>query len=533
MVKTIRALRELIVWEMEDKGIPSISYVLVDGDDVSVEHLGEGVGAGAYFRVGSCTKMITALAVAQLVARGLLELDADVTAYMPDFRPPNPFARPGKEGTGITLRRVLSHTAGLVREPGVGHYMDGSSPPLRETIESIKDIPLKYDPEANSFHYSNAGFALLGYLVEEVSGVEYVGYVQENLLGPVGMREAAFSLTEEVRKRLAPAWMWNLEGDFPAPVFDLGSVPAGNLYATLDDMAAFMRALLRKSIPGIGEEILGSMWEPAVPTGRGGHWGLGFAVGELRGFRWVGHGGAVYGYATQLMVLPDAGIGACVVSTIDASNVVAGRIARYALELLLAEKGLGPVPPSPARPSPLAPEHLASLPGTYRDPGSGELVEVLERKGKLYLLGDGVPLRLRPREGRAFLVDGRVFGPGSAYPHLEVEFSHGDPAPALTWKGRVWERVPRPEPRIPPPELLPHLGEYGPDFNPARIFYEGGKLRCLMEYFYTHTLEPLGEGRYRMHGLLYEDEVLVLVLGARDGEGRPGIMVGPMFLPRR
>ncbi len=122
MGKLIEKLRELVAFELEDKKIPSISYVLVDREGiVSLEHLSrEGrLPEDAVFRVGSCTKMLTALTVMQLAERGLLDLDTEVSQYLPDFRPPNPFSRSGE--TGVTSRRVLSHTAGLVREPGVGH----------------------------------------------------------------------------------------------------------------------------------------------------------------------------------------------------------------------------------------------------------------------------------------------------------------------------------------------------------------------------------------------------------------------------
>jgi D-alanyl-D-alanine dipeptidase len=75
------------------------------------------------------------------------------------------------------------------------------------------------------------------------------------------------------------------------------------------------------------------------------------------------------------------------------------------------------------------------------------------------------------------------------------------------------------------------LGEYGPDFNVTYLSYSHGKLLCLIEYFCTHTCEPIDRDRFRMHGILYEEEVLEL--GAVDETGRQGIRVGPMFLERR
>jgi D-alanyl-D-alanine dipeptidase len=82
-----------------------------------------------------------------------------------------------------------------------------------------------------------------------------------------------------------------------------------------------------------------------------------------------------------------------------------------------------------------------------------------------------------------------------------------------------------------PDALAPHLGEYGPDSDVTRLFYDAGGLKCLIEYFYTHSLEALSPGAYRMHGLLYEDEQLEL--GVRNEDGQTGIRIGPMFLERR
>ncbi|MGC9529100.1 MAG: serine hydrolase domain-containing protein [Candidatus Bipolaricaulaceae bacterium] len=538
-----RRLNELAEREIEDKQIPSISYALVAGEELwDVDHVAgstqQRLGERTVFRVGSCSKMFTALALMRLAEQGRVELDAEVAAYIPGFRLPNPFAVAHDPQAGVTLRKLLSHTSGLVREPAVGHYLDDSRPPLAATVDSLRAAPLKEDPVAGVFRYSNAGFAVVGRVVEQVSGEEFTAHAREHLLDPLGMKDSAFALTPQAARDLAPARMWSFAGDFPAPVFDLGGAPAGNLYATLPDMAAFVQALLRGGSTDEGRRIvqpstLQAMWEPVGAHGKLTY-GLGFAVGEVDGWRAVGHGGAVYGFATQCLLLPEARVGVVVCSTLDATNVVASRIGQYALRLLLAPTGQGQVPPPPPPARPVEPAHLAALPGWYRNRATAEVAEVVAKEGKLYLMGDGLPLRIQPRSRWEFLVDGRVFGPGSDYPHLEVSFSPPRPngrCPTLRWRAGTWERIPQPAPEAPPPQLAPHIGEYGPDFNVAHISYESGRPRCLVEYFYSHTLEEVAPATYKMHGLLYEDETLSL--GARDERGRPGIRIGPMFLRRR
>src|SRR6185295_20408541 len=96
--------------------------------------------ADSVYRVGSVSKLFTDLCVMRLVAEGKLDLDADVRKYLPDFAPHNPFDVP------ITLRRLMSHQAGLVRESPVGHYFDDTSPSLAATIASLNSTTLVYKP---------------------------------------------------------------------------------------------------------------------------------------------------------------------------------------------------------------------------------------------------------------------------------------------------------------------------------------------------------------------------------------------------
>src|SRR5262245_42823425 len=123
-----QALTRLIEHEIADKQLPALSIALVD-DQAVVWARGFGMAdpaakrpadVGTVYRVGSVSKLFTDLAVMRLVEAGKLDLDAPVTTYLPDFTPKNPFKKP------ITLRLLMSHRAGLVREPPVGNYFDDS-----------------------------------------------------------------------------------------------------------------------------------------------------------------------------------------------------------------------------------------------------------------------------------------------------------------------------------------------------------------------------------------------------------------------
>ena len=543
------ALEEFIAHEVEDKAIPSISYALVDRDQLLAtghvvrSDLGHRLDGHSIFRIGSLTKMFTAICIMQMAAKGMLDIDADVSAYIPGFKPVNPFA--GKEsgpfGPQVSLRKLMSHTAGLVREPKAGHYLDDRRPPLDVTVEGLKTSVLKEDPSAGIMRYSNAGIAVVGAVLERVAGMTYTDYVTQNILKPLHMDESSSGLSPDLLKALAPANMWDIDGDSPAPVFNLGGSPAGNIFATAPDMAKFAICMLRGGFTPEGQSIISpaaleEMWTVVGrrPAGSGGilnGYGLGFGIGNVDGWKSIGHGGAVYGYATQMAALPHAGLAALIFSTLDFTNQIGGRLAHRALQLALAARNMG-APPRPAIKHPALTEtHMATMPGFYQAADGSESVELRAKGGRLYLMGEGVPLEIKHRGGDDFTIDGRVYGPEAEYEHLDLSFeAAGGGAPVLRWKGKAWSRRNALRDDA-PEELRPHLGVYGPDFNPTHMFYADGELKCLIEYFCTHSCEPLGDGTYRMHGILYEGETLELA--ARDDEGRVGIRVGPMFLVRR
>ena len=422
--EAIELFEDLIRHEVEDKAIPSISYALVDRDGLIVDghiqrsDLSYPMRPETCFRIGSITKSFTSMAIMQLVERGKLDLDADVATYLPGFHPINPFAATpsGPHGTTVTLRKLMSHTAGIVREPKSGHYLDDKRPPLEDTVAELAVSTLKLDPSAGVMQYSNAGIAVVGRVIEVISGLEYSDYVTRYILTPLGMTETSSGMAPGIRARLAPADMWTLAGDSPAPVFDLGGSPAGNIFSTTGDMARYAQCLLRGGFapdgtPVISPASLREMWTPVGQRMAHGKvingYGLCYGVGSMDGWPTAGHGGAVYGYASQMILLPTAGLGVLIFATLDFANQIGTRLAHDGLRIALAERKMGKRPERVQSPPPITAADLANLPGNYQNDTTGEVVEVKAQGGKLYLMGDGVPLQIRPAGGNSFVIDGQ------------------------------------------------------------------------------------------------------------------------------
>ena len=146
--QAIEQLERQIKYELADKQITALSIALVD-DQQLVWSAGFGYAdpateasakSGTIYRVGSVSKLFTDVAIMRLVEQGRIDLDAPVTKYLPEFRPRSPFE------TEITLRMLMAHRAGLVREPPVGNYFVPDQPTLAATVQSLNDTDLIYEP---------------------------------------------------------------------------------------------------------------------------------------------------------------------------------------------------------------------------------------------------------------------------------------------------------------------------------------------------------------------------------------------------
>ena len=529
--EAVEHVRAYLRGMMDIHGLPAVSVALVDDQDVV---WAEGFGlarpsdsipatANTIYRVGSVSKLFTDLAVMQLVERDQLDLDAPIQDYLPDFGPENPW------GVPITLRQLMSHRAGLVREPPVGNYFEDTEPTIGATVRSLANTALVYEPETRT-KYSNAGIAAVGYVLEEMQGEDFAGYLQRSVLAPWGMRSTSFEPNETVRERLASAVMWTLDHrEFPAPTFELGMAPAGSMYSTVLDLGRFMSALFAGGAgPGgtvVSQETLETMWTPQfAEAGATTGYGIGFGIGELDGRREVGHGGAIYGFATELAALPDERLGVVVVTSMDFANNVAGRIATMALRSALAARD-GAELPEYALSVPIDPSLAERLEGRYRRADGSASFDLLERAERLYLDPVAGGARMEIRVVGDTLVADDVVGTGPRYLPTDVG--------VRTPGGEEFVRTGFARPRPPPDRWRDLIGEYGWDHNTLYVLEKDGQLNALIEWAFRYPLEEEGPDRFRFPERgLYDGESLVF---ERDPDGSVVrvVLAGSVVFERR
>jgi len=378
--------------------------------------------------------------------------------------------------------------------------------------------------------YSNAAIATVGFVLEETQKQPFARYLWRTLLDPLGMKRSGFEPDPAVTKDLAQALMWSYPGrEFPAPTFELGMAPAGSMYTNVLDLGHFLNVLFAGGKGPHGQivkpETLEQMWtlqfvkkddkkekdkekkeekEKEKEPKEG--FGLGFYLSELDGHKSIGHGGAIYGFATQLQALPKEKLGVVVVASRDVANGVTNHIAKVALQQMLAAKEGKPLP-AIEETMPIPIDKARTLAGHYK---SGErTLDLLERDGHLWALPGrgGYRLELRALGDHLVVDDQMEYG-------LKIEVRDDK----LKIGDKTYERVPTTKPEPCPEKWRGLLGEYGWDHNTLVILERDGKLNALIEWFFLYPLEEVSATEFKFpdYGLYVGEKLLF----TRDDRGR-------------
>jgi CubicO group peptidase (beta-lactamase class C family) len=317
------------------------------GEGVADIAAGTPIDQDTVFRIASVTKTITTIAVMQLQEQGLVDLDAPASDYLKAYRliPARPGFRPA------TLRHLLTHTAGVraVRQPsdllrptlGWGTRAGRPVPPLAGYYRGGLHVDVE---PGTKWAYSNHGFATLGQIVEDVSGIPLGRYLRERVFGPLGMDHSDLTRTRRVRPRLATGYLLRSRG--LRAVTDREVVPAGggSVYSTTGDMARYTAALLGGGTNEHGRVLrpatVASMFEPSYqPDPRIPGMGLGFFRGQAGPHPIVGHDGIWPGFHSALILAPGQHTGVVAFantgpfSPLAAAGPVAGAVLRSVLGL--------------------------------------------------------------------------------------------------------------------------------------------------------------------------------------------------------
>ncbi|MRR24303.1 class A beta-lactamase-related serine hydrolase, partial [bacterium] len=225
--------------ELAGMHVSNASYAVFGRDSIifldSLSTAETGCTADSPFLIGSITKVFTAVAVMQLCEEGKADLDRPVSDYVPDFRISQRF--PGSDP--ITLRAILTHHAGIPSD----NYLHKFSKKETDFNNLLDFLNTQYTcyPVGEISAYSNLGYALLGMVIERVSGIKYEEYISRNIFDPLGMKSSGFYSDYDSQKHLSTAFDGTGNRATELPLYDK---PAGAIYSTVNDMIRFGRSFI-------------------------------------------------------------------------------------------------------------------------------------------------------------------------------------------------------------------------------------------------------------------------------------------------
>ena len=302
---------------LNSKGIVGATIVLVQGD--SIIHKG-GYGIenittkssinpdNSVFTVASISKTFVATAIMQLYEQGKVELDIDVNSYLTSLQIQYPFGKP------VTLRHLLTHTGGFdERNLAVKVHTKEELISLKEHLQTR--MPPQIRAAGEAFDYSNYGYALLGLVVENVSGSPFTDYVSTHITEPLQMELSGFDHNAKAESQMVTSYLQKNGSLTGYGKYYSLNYPAGGFHSTALDMSHYLRMYLNdgafQNRQILQPSTIETMWKDVYQNQKESYngWGLGYEMYTWRGKKIMGHGGDILGFATDMRFIPEDDIG--------------------------------------------------------------------------------------------------------------------------------------------------------------------------------------------------------------------------------
>ncbi|MFJ1647316.1 serine hydrolase domain-containing protein [Streptomyces sp. NPDC088258] len=312
---------------------------------------GRSPDSGTQYRIGSITKIFTAVLVFRLRDEGLLDLNDPLERHLP--------------GTGVgevTVAQLLGHSAGLSAE-SPAPWWERTPGVLRPGLADVLGERPMLHPAGRRHHYSNTGYTLLGSLVEAVRGASWEETLRHEVLGPLAMdRTGAQPVAPYARGWAVHPWA---DVVLPEPAQDLGLMaPAGQLWSTAADLCRFAMFLIEGDPSVLSAASVEELRTPSVPAGAGewdGTYGLGVQLAHRGGRTLIGHTGSLPGFVACLWASVEDRVAA-----VALANVTSGpQIGAVAADLVGIVADAEPRMPGPWTPMSEVDQELLALTGLW------------------------------------------------------------------------------------------------------------------------------------------------------------------------
>lgn len=285
--------------EMAKQKIPGLALVVIkDGKTVKQGNYGMAnvelnvpVTGDTVFKIASISKPMLAMGILQLAEQGKLNIDDKVSKHFTDAP---------ATWNAITLRHLLSHTSGIVREaPGFnGSLIQADA----DVIKTAYPLPLRFTP-GEKYEYCNVGYFMLAEIITRISGKPWTQYVREDLFAKAGMKASRETSKADIVPNRANAYLLE-NGEIKNAESFKAIRPSGAFLSTANDLINFDRALDNFSL--LKNETQQQMWTPfKLNDGSNAPYGLGWQTANYRGKKQIGHGGSLNGFRLEYTRFPE------------------------------------------------------------------------------------------------------------------------------------------------------------------------------------------------------------------------------------
>jgi len=385
---------------MKKYNLPSVVVALIDDQDVIYEQaygtadLEKQLPAtlDTIYKLGSITKVFTGIEVMRMYEEGLIDLDAPINDYLPDFSINSRFS----SSEPITIRSILAHRSGLPRNDTFLEWYWESRPDVLKTKTDSLANAYQAFPVGYRYKYSNIGYNVLGRLIEVMRGIElpdpsaisgWPYYMADELLIPMEMNDTAFGSDQLLygtnsKLDIAMGYYYEDGQNKPYNQFDIIRLASGNMQSTMHDMVKFAQYIFKIGETNnnqiIGKDTLWSMFEeqytkPRDPQSMGLTW---FTDREQLGELLVFHSGTNQGVISLVALIPERDLGLVVFSNSDSFEDEQNQLMVDIFKLMLETK-YGIVPPEKTAPDQVRVDKstLERYVGKYAM--NGEILEII------------------------------------------------------------------------------------------------------------------------------------------------------------
>ena len=320
---------------------------------LGVRRMGDetAVGPDTRFQAGSISKPVAAVGALRSVAAGTLALDRDVDEQLASFALPD---SPLRRGKPITLRGLLSHTAGLSVHGFRGYLGDEPVPELLDILEGVPPansppIVVELEP-GTKWKYSGGGYTVMQQLLVDVTERDFAELLDETVLAPAGMTRSTYAqpLPPDLRDDFASGHSSLPPKPVPGEAPTMPELAAAGLWTTPSDLLRFGLALQRSLAGAEGSLLPKALMAEALQPALDGDYGLGFQLFRDSGLPLFGHGGANVGFRALLIFRQDRAEGFALMTNADGGDGLLGPARARLFEALGWEPPKPPAAPAGA-----------------------------------------------------------------------------------------------------------------------------------------------------------------------------------------